>query len=177
MKDNCRSCNDGTLHCDNDFGQCPCSCHKEEARLTIKLSPEDTKTLVEALENPPEPNQRLKDAIAESRKAFEEGRTLKLDQAFPKADGPARVEGQQLAEKVADNKRLMLAKQAAEAQIRKLTEFVQAVATALAEPAGGEYWTARKLADKWGIYHDDLEGERVLLKLAEALLNGEVSQS
>jgi len=44
---------------------------------------------------------------------------------------------------------------------------LMAIAIAKKEPAGGEYWTARELATKWGIYADDLEGERVLLKLAE----------
>lgn len=44
---------------------------------------------------------------------------------------------------------------------------LKAIAIAQKEPAGGEYWTARELANKWGIFTDDLAGERVLLKLAE----------
>jgi hypothetical protein len=44
---------------------------------------------------------------------------------------------------------------------------LKAIAIAQKEPAGGDYWTARELANKWGIFTDDLAGERVLLKLVE----------
>lgn len=49
----------------------------------------------------------------------------------------------------------------------KMYDALKAIAIALAEPAGGEYHTARALANEWGIFNDDLEGGRVLLRLAE----------
>ena len=64
----------------------------------------------------------------------------------------------------------------AERELEKLREALRAIAIALAEPAGGEYWTARELADKWGIYSEDLEGTRVLLRLAEAALGEKGSE-
>jgi len=54
--------------------------------------------------------------------------------------------------------------------LKDCTEVLQAITSALAEPQGGEYHTARKVADKFGIYHDDLEGGRVLLRIAEHIL-------
>lgn len=49
-------------------------------------------------------------------------------------------------------------------------QVLRAIIQALEEPAGGEYWTARKLADEWSIFNDDLEGNRVLLRLAQEAL-------
>lgn len=47
----------------------------------------------------------------------------------------------------------------------------RAIAEALAEPAGGSYHHARKILDAHDIYHDDLEGLRVLRVLAELMLS------
>lgn len=52
-------------------------------------------------------------------------------------------------------------------QEAKLRDALKAIRIALKR---GEYHTARKLADKWGIYHEDLVGEMVLLRLAEEAL-------
>jgi hypothetical protein len=52
-------------------------------------------------------------------------------------------------------------------RIKAMLEALTVIAIALREPDGGEYWSARKLADEWGIYNDDLEGNRVLLRVAE----------
>ena len=59
--------------------------------------------------------------------------------------------------------------EAAEERVRELEKALGVIAIALAEPAGGEFWSARKLADELGIYHDDLDGMRVLLRIAERL--------
>lgn len=53
---------------------------------------------------------------------------------------------------------------------QRMCDALNAIRIALKEPAGGEYHTARKLADKWGIFHEDLAGERVLLRLAQEAL-------
>lgn len=58
----------------------------------------------------------------------------------------------------------------AEAERAVQREALQAIAIALAEPDGGEYWTARAFLDRFDIFHDDLSGTRVLLKVAEAAL-------
>lgn len=47
----------------------------------------------------------------------------------------------------------------------------RAIAEALAEPSGGSYHHARKILDAHDIYHDDLEGLRVLRVLAELMLS------
>lgn len=49
-------------------------------------------------------------------------------------------------------------------------EAFRAIATALKEPSGGPFWAARKILDRHDIYHDDLEGSRVLRRLAELML-------
>lgn len=56
------------------------------------------------------------------------------------------------------------------AELHDLQAAMRAIAIALKEPAGGEYHSARKLANEWGIYNDDLDGDRVLLRLAETAL-------
>ena len=59
---------------------------------------------------------------------------------------------------------------AAESRERKMREALEAIAIALKEPDGGEYWTARKFLDNCGIFHDDLNDLRVLSKVASAAL-------
>src|SRR4029077_12284042 len=49
-----------------------------------------------------------------------------------------------------------------------LVEALEAIAVALKDPAGGEYWTARKFLDKQGVWHGDIDGEKVLLEVAKA---------
>ena len=52
----------------------------------------------------------------------------------------------------------------------RMYSALQVIAEALKEPDGGDYWPARKFLDKYGLYHDDLEGSRVLLRVAEVAL-------
>jgi hypothetical protein len=47
---------------------------------------------------------------------------------------------------------------------------LKVIAIALKEPAGGEFWSARKFLDDRGIFNGDLDGERVLLRVAQAAI-------
>lgn len=58
--------------------------------------------------------------------------------------------------------------------VGQLREALEVIAEALKEPAGGEYWPARKFLDKHGIYHENLEGVRVLNEVARAALRSPV---
>lgn len=51
-----------------------------------------------------------------------------------------------------------------------LVEALEAIAIALKDPTGGEYWTARKFLDKQNVWHGDIDGEKVLLEVAKAAL-------
>jgi hypothetical protein len=53
---------------------------------------------------------------------------------------------------------------------RILRDALKAIAEALREPAGGEFWTARKFLDRFDVFHGDLDGLRVLNLVAEVAL-------
>lgn len=97
--------------------------------------------------------------------------TNTIREAFAQRDQEhARRTGATVAETVSDRIELAKCRHALSAlrqPAKDAEEACSVIAVALAEPAGGEYWSARKLADKWNIYNEDLEGSRVLLRLAE----------
>lgn len=45
-----------------------------------------------------------------------------------------------------------------------------AIREAMQGPAGGEWWPLRKLADDYGIFHDDLDGPRLIPLLIDKVL-------
>jgi hypothetical protein len=47
--------------------------------------------------------------------------------------------------------------------------YLDAIAICMREPAGGEFFTLRKLANDLGLFVDDLDGERVIPLIAEYL--------
>jgi hypothetical protein len=51
--------------------------------------------------------------------------------------------------------------------LKRRTQALQVIATALAEPDGGSYWPARRYLDRYQKYHEDLNGTRVLLQVAQ----------
>jgi len=58
-----------------------------------------------------------------------------------------------------------------ESDLKITREALAAIAHALKEPNGGDYFQARGILDRLDIYHDDLHGERVLLRVAESALD------
>lgn len=61
-------------------------------------------------------------------------------------------------------------------KVERMQRALQVLAIALKEPDGGSYHPARSFLDKHGIYHDDLEGTRVLLRVAQIGLNRKVAR-
>lgn len=51
-----------------------------------------------------------------------------------------------------------------------LRQALTVIAEALKEPAGGSYWPARGFLGRYDKFHDDLDGDRVLLRVAEVAL-------
>jgi hypothetical protein len=49
---------------------------------------------------------------------------------------------------------------------KRMQRALQVLAIALKEPDGGSYWPARQFLTSHGAYHDDLQGTRVLLRVA-----------
>lgn len=50
---------------------------------------------------------------------------------------------------------------------KRMQKALQILAEALKEPDGGSYWPARRFLTAHDIYHDDLQGTRVLLRVAQ----------
>lgn len=49
----------------------------------------------------------------------------------------------------------------------RMMRALEVLAIALKEPDGGSYHPARRFLDRYGAYHDDLQGTRVLLRVAQ----------
>lgn len=52
-----------------------------------------------------------------------------------------------------------------------LVDALRAIANALKEPDGGDYWQAREFLDRYDVFHSDLSGTRVLNQVALTALN------
>lgn len=59
---------------------------------------------------------------------------------------------------------------------RRMKEALTVLCEAMKEPAGGSYHPARFFLNKHGVYNGDLQGDRVLLRVAEIGLYGKVAK-
>jgi hypothetical protein len=57
---------------------------------------------------------------------------------------------------------------------KQMQRALQILATALKEPDGGSYWPARRFLTAHGVFHDDLSGTRVLLRVAQCGLGRKI---
>jgi hypothetical protein len=51
--------------------------------------------------------------------------------------------------------------------LKRRTQALQVIAEALREPDGDSYWPARRYLDRYQKFHEDLNGTRVLLQVAQ----------